>query len=79
LLNKTVMIKKDDKFHKYVKNEDFLKCARGDILGLEALDSEPEIIYKKIKKDKTLHIDFIMLKKVFYDYSLIVGFNNIGR
>ncbi len=78
MLNKTVMIKKDEKHYKYYKNEDFLKCAKGDILGLEALDSEPEIIYKKNKKDKTVHIDYIKLKKVYYDYSLIVLFSNIG-
>jgi hypothetical protein len=70
-LYKNTMIKKDDLYNKYYKNVQVMKITKGDILGLEGIDTEPKLTYSK-SKDKACKLEKLSIKKVEYGYSLIV-------
>ncbi len=71
------MIKKDEIFNKYYKNIQVLKAAKGDIVGLEVIDTQPSLSYAK-GKDKTCKLEKISLKRVNHEYSLIVNISKTG-
>ncbi len=75
---KNVLIIKDEQYNKFYRNEQILKITRGDIVGLESIESNPKIVYIT-GKDKKCKLDKIILEKVNFDNSLIVNIINIGK
>ncbi len=76
-LYKNIMIKKDEMFNKYYKNIQVLKAAKGDIVCLEVIDSQPILTYAK-GKDRTSKLEKITIKRIDNDYSLIVNIPKTG-
>ena len=72
------MIKKDEIHNKHYKNIQVLKATKGDIVGLEAIDTQPNLTYNKAK-DNICRLEKLSLKKVSHEYSLIVSKINLGR
>jgi hypothetical protein len=70
-LYKKILIKKDEQYNKYYRNVQVLKIAKGDIVGLEAIETNPKLTYSK-SKDKTCKLEKLSIKRVDFDYSLIV-------
>jgi hypothetical protein len=71
------LIKKDEQFNKYYKNIQFLKISKGDIIGLEAIDTQPTLTYA-MGKDKTCKLEKLSIKRVNFGCSLKVNFINLG-
>ncbi len=71
-LRKQYHFKKEEKYGKLFKNEEILKVTKGDILGLESIETKPVISNGKDKEK------ICKIQKVLFENTLVVLYHKIG-